>query len=45
MDELRGLAEIAFGQRFAVGAVFNAASSRAHGSEFYSSFAKAITIR
>ena len=39
MDELRSLAEIAFGLLFAVGAVFNATYTRTHGAEFYGSWA------
>ena len=39
MDQLRNLAELAFGGLFAVGAVFNAAYTRTHGSDFYGSFA------
>lgn len=40
MDQLRSLAEIAFGALFAVGVVFNAVYTRTHGAEFYGSFAK-----
>lgn len=40
MTDLRTFAEIAIGLLFAIGAVFNAAYTLAHGDELYGSFSK-----
>jgi len=40
MDLLRDIGEIGIGALFGIGAIFNATFTRAHGEEFYASFAE-----